>query len=87
VTVVEFKQFIGQTVEVTFINAVVFKGTSIRKVVGKLESGAFPGVGVLIEIQSTEDTTGNDVAERIGLKGMGMVFNTGNIEFIIGPTK
>jgi len=83
---VEFKHFIGQNVEVTFINPVVFKGTSIRRVVGKLESGAFPGVGVLIEIKSTDDATGKDVAERIGLKGMGMVFNTGNIEFIVGPT-
>ncbi|UQA63199.1 hypothetical protein [Polyangium aurulentum] len=82
---VEFKHFIGQRVEVTFINPVTFRGESIRKVVGKLESGTFPGVGVLVEIQSTEDVTGKDVAERIGLKGMGMVFNTGNMEFVVGP--
>jgi hypothetical protein len=82
---VEFKSFFGRKVMITFLNPVVFKGTIIHKVKGKLESGAFPGVGVVIEIESTEDLAGQNVAERVGLKGMGMVFNSGNIQFIVGP--
>jgi hypothetical protein len=77
---VDLSGFTGRKVEVTFVRPVILKGVRLRRVIGVFDGGEHPGICVLSSIESAHDPGGLDVTAQLGLGGMSIVFNAGNVD-------